>query len=91
MSDDDNEAAKIAVALLMENGYFTDDDGCYASTSIEREIERVEAEVRMYGYCGGPLESQGRKRRNKTAVYIAYDSDKIDYDEAGKILKRLKP
>tara|TARA_R110000824_G_scaffold54375_3_gene150076 strand:+ start:475 stop:783 length:309 start_codon:yes stop_codon:yes gene_type:complete len=82
------ERVRAAADLLISQGYFTDEDNSYTSTSMEKDAELIELEVREMGYSGGPLRIHGGTCDGE-ALYLLYDTSAMEYEYAKGVLDFL--
>lgn len=74
---------------LNKTGFVTDEEGlCLGSVLIEHWSERCTNVLREHGYASGRLLCMGQHFSHRGAIYVLYDADRHDMEEAIQELQR---
>ena len=85
---DDSSLRRVS-SQLNETGLATDEDGlCLNSMLIEHWSERCTEVLRGRGYQGGRLQRTGNYFSQCGAIYVLYDSEQCNLDDAIRELHR---
>lgn len=71
---------------LNDTGYIIDGKP-YTRVVLQKHLEELETIMRGEGYTGGKLNCLGAPN---DSVFVAYDTDVFDYDEAKRLVARVR-